>query len=68
MKYFVTFLLFMFVAVGIAVAESEPGGTEAPSTEGVEVEAPDAKDAIPTPEETVDMGVKEGKEAVEAKM
>jgi len=68
MKYFVTFLLFMFLAVGIAVAESEPGGTEAPSTPGAEVAAPDAADAVPTPEETVDMGVKEGKEAVEAKM
>ena len=68
MKYFVTFLLFMFLAVGIAVAESEPGGTEAPSTEGVEVQAPEVGDAIPSPEETVDMGKTEGKEAVEAKM
>ena len=68
MKYFITFLLFMFLAVGIAVAESEPGGTEAPSTEGVEVEAPDVSESIPTPEETVDMGKTEGKKAVEAKM
>ena len=63
MKYFVTFFLFMFLAVGIAVAESEPGGTEAPSTEGVEVQAPEAGEAVPNPEETVDMGKTEGAEA-----
>ena len=53
----------MFLAVGIAVAESEPGGTEAPSTEGAEVSAPDAGEAVPNPEETVDMGKTEGAEA-----
>ncbi len=62
MKYIVTFLLFMFLAVGIAVAESEPGGTEAPSTEGVEVQAPDADQAVPNPDDTVDMGKVEGEE------
>jgi len=63
MKYFITFLLFMFLAVGIAVAESEPGGTEAPSTEGAEVSAPDTGEVVPNPEETVDMGKNEGEEA-----
>ena len=65
MKYFVTLLLFASLATtGIAFAETheEPGGTEAPSTEGAEVEAPDAGQQPPSAGETDDMGEVEGGE------
>ena len=68
MKYFVTLLLLASLATtGIAFAESheQPGGTEAPSTEGAEVEAPDASQQPPSEGETDDMGEVEGEKPKE---